>query len=108
VGAVLAVARQFPGGRWVPYTLMLLTTASDVLFVRELDRLGEGSAVARVPRPRILALAVIALLSLVLGATEDFRSDAPYLAFVCLAAVACFMATEVVLFARRVRAQEQA
>jgi predicted RNA-binding Zn-ribbon protein involved in translation (DUF1610 family) len=106
VSVISVVSRS--GGLWVPYTLMLLTTASDVLFVREVDRLGEGSAVARVPRPRVIVLAVIALLSLVLWATEDFRSDAPFMAFVCLAAVACFMATEVVLFARRVRAQEQA
>lgn len=96
------------GGRWVPYTLMLLTTASDVLFVRELDRLGEGSAVARVPRPRILALAVIAVLTMGLWANEDFRGGPPYIGFIGLMAVACFMATEVVLFARRVRAQEQA
>jgi ribokinase len=107
VGAALAVVFQF-GGDWVGYTLFLLTTASDGLFVRELDRLGEGSAVARVPRPRIVVLAVIAVLTMGLWATEDFRGGLPYIAFIGLMAVACFMATEVMLFARRVRAQEQA
>jgi hypothetical protein len=64
--------------------------------------------VARVPRGRIAALAALAALSAGLWITEDFRGGVPYLAFLCIAAVSCFMAVELLLLARRLRALEQA
>ena len=111
-GLVIIVASA--AGWFTPYRMeitracFVLIVVSDGLFVRELDRLGAGSAVARVPRGRIAALAALAALSAGLWITEDFRGGVPYMAFLCIVAVSCFMAVELLLLARRLRALERA
>lgn len=92
----------------ITHGCLILIVVSDALFVRELDRIGAGSAVARVPRLRIAVLAALAVISAGLWIAEDFRGGIPYPAFLCTTAVSCFMAVELLLFARRMRALERA
>jgi ribokinase len=92
----------------ITHACFVLIVVSDGLFVRELDRICAGSGVARVPRVRIAALAALVAISAGLWIAEYIRGGVPYLVFLCLAAVSCFVAVELVLLARRLRARERA